>query len=176
MGGTKLFDLLLVNLGGAPEPIPFLDVIPPGDFYFGLLVMTLYLVGFSALLYTLEKHTLNTKYILTFLPLLIVSIAWILLVAGFPVDIFMEEAFGIFPLSETWWGIFFFLVPRTFIPFAYLYLIFKTSGIYRKKSLSLFWGYGIISVFFIRFPQYEFLAPYLIISGLIFIIWGHKEA
>ncbi|MHA1649941.1 MAG: hypothetical protein ACTSYB_07090 [Candidatus Helarchaeota archaeon] len=63
---TKLFDILLVNLGEAPEPIPFLTAmlrVIEGDIYLGLLVMPLYLIGFSVLLFVLEKYTIkiNTR-------------------------------------------------------------------------------------------------------------------
>ncbi|MHA1651462.1 MAG: hypothetical protein ACTSYB_14830 [Candidatus Helarchaeota archaeon] len=174
IGSTKLFDILLVNLGSAPEPIPFLaDMvgIPEGDIYLGLLVMSLYLIGFSVLLFVLEKYTINTKYILTITPLLVIIGAWILTLMGIKIDLFLVNLYQ----EPTALLLLFFYVPRSFIPLAYLYLAIKTPGTYRKKAFTLFLGYGCITTFFIRQPQFEFLAPYMIIGGLIFILWGHKE-
>ena len=174
LGFTKLFDILIVNLGAAPEPIPFLaDMfgVLPEDKYLGLLVMSLYLIAFSLLLFVLEKHTLNTKYILTIIPLLVILTAWILTLSGYEVDVFLTGLYG----DPGAWILLFFFIPRSFIPFAYLYLAIKTSGSYRKKALALFFGYGTIVTFFVRQQGFEFLAPGIIIVGLITIIWGHSE-
>jgi hypothetical protein len=174
LGGTKLFDILVVNLGAAAEPIPFLaDMlgVPSNDIYLGLLVMSLYLIGFSVLLFVLEKHMINTKYILTAIPLVVIIAAWALTIVGITVDVFLVGLYE----AEGAWILLTFYIPRSLIPFVYLYLAIKTPGTYRRKALSLFVGYGLIVTFFVRQPQFEFWAPYIIIPALILLIWGYKE-
>jgi hypothetical protein len=172
VGSTKLFDILFVNLGSAPEPIPFISIsIDPATFLsLGLLVMTFYLVGFSILLFALEKHFLHTRYILTIIPLITIILSWILTLLGINIDVFLDTFYN----NPDNWILAFFYLSRAFIPLSYLYLTIKTSGNYRKSAFTLFFGYGILVTFFIRQPLFEFLAPYLIITGLVLIILGHR--
>ena len=177
LGATKLFDLLFVNLGAVPEPVPFMvegwDPNNP-NLIMGLVVMSFYLVGFSVLLFVLEKHNLNTKYILTMVPLVVIIGAWILMGMGYTVDVFLE---GLYQQEGSWLLLAFFL-PRAFIPFSYLYLTLKTSGIYRKKSFALFFGHGLLTVFFVRQPvgavfgQLRLLMPKLLVYILQYQVFS----
>ena len=112
---------------------------------------------------------LHTKYILTSIPLLTIILSWILTLAGANVDVFLDAYYT----NPDNWILIFFYLSRAFIPFSYFYLTIKTSGNYRKSAFTLFLGYAILVTFFIRQPLFEFLAPYLIFTGLFLILFGH---
>jgi len=168
-GFTKIFDLLFVNLGGELEPIPLFPVFSSEVLhYLALVEMTLYLAGFTVLIFLLEKYFVKTYYILTSVPIIAIFIAWI-----FNADLFVPNILDLANIGQDQVLFLTFYLSRLVLPLLYLYIGIKSTGTIRKKSLALFFAYFVIATAYIRHPLFWlYITPFGMLICFYLIYYG----
>jgi len=172
IGATKLFDLLFVNMAAEAEPIPLFPIFTEDVLhYLALVEMTIFLSGYAVLIFFLERYFVKTYYLLTFLPIVAICVAWIFNIDMFIPDLMQLDIFG----TESTFTLIFYAC-RVVVPLVYLYVAIKSTGVIRKTSIALFFGYALIATFYVRHPEYwALVTPPLMVIGFYLVYWGYLK-